>query len=93
MVDYVVNLPDRFKDITHGRTFLSFPDCRIHSLYNFQPCYMQCVKTGYGTGSLQVAVEICAEHVKNWELLLGRENGQVVFVTQRSCDTPQITSV
>lgn len=54
---------------------------------------MQCVKTGYRTGSLQVAVEVYAEYIKKWELLLGRENGQVVFVTQRSYGTPQITSV
>lgn len=54
---------------------------------------MQCIKMGYGTGSLQVTVDVYAEYIKKWELLLGRENGQMLFVTQLSYDTPQITSV
>lgn len=53
---------------------------------------MQCIKMGYGTGSLQVTVDIYAGYIKKWELLLGRENGQM-FVTPLSHGTPQITSV
>lgn len=54
---------------------------------------MKCVKMGYGTGSLQVPVEVYAEYIKKRELVLGGENGQMWFVTQLSCGTPQITSV
>lgn len=42
---------------------------------------MQRVKMGYGTGSLQVPAEVSAEYVKTWKLLLGREDGEMLFVT------------
>lgn len=83
MVDYGVSIPGEVKDVIH-ENFICFPDCRIHSLRNFQSCYMQCGKMGYRAGCLKLrqhddGYRGLNEYIKKTEVLLGRENDQVLF--------------